>query len=92
MILSCIERKREDSVSLHRAGVATMDDDLEKKIDELKRTEKRLDAVNRQIKEALLAGANVEPGARYVELRLLPGRDPESKNPDDYELVVSHVQ
>jgi hypothetical protein len=53
---------------------------------------KRLDAVNRQIKEALLAGANVEPGRRYAELRLLPGRDPASKNPDDYELVVSHVQ
>ncbi|MCU1239310.1 MAG: hypothetical protein JWO19_5897 [Bryobacterales bacterium] len=68
-----------------------MDDDLKEKMDELRRMEKALDVKKRAMKEELLAGATVEPGDVYVELRLLPGRDPASKNPDDYDLVVGYV-
>ena len=39
------------------------------------------------IKRALLSGAIVEPGRR-LRLRLLPGCDSASKNPDDYVLLV----
>jgi len=71
--------------------------DLKKKIEmkgleeDLRRLEKERENLERTIKERLLAGATIEPGVRRVELRLLPGRDPESKNPDDYALVVSFV-
>ena len=64
---------------------------LERKQRELARTQKELAAMQRSLKESLLAGAKVEPGARYAELRLLPDRDPSSKNPDDYELIVSYI-
>jgi len=43
------------------------------------------------MKEQLLAGASIESGDVYAELRLLPGRDPSSKNPDDYDLILSYV-
>jgi hypothetical protein len=68
------------------------------KLEELGRREKslrtqqrELQRVRRKMKEELLAGATIEPGALYAELRLLPGRDPSSKDPDDYELIFSHV-
>jgi hypothetical protein len=63
-------------------------DDLEKKIEELKAEFKKRET---RIKKELLAGATIEHGAHYAELRLLPGRNPNSKNPDDYELVISFV-
>jgi hypothetical protein len=44
--------------------------------------------VKREMKKQILAGATIEPGA---ELRLLPGRDSSSKDPDDYDLIFSHV-
>ena len=75
-----------------------MDDDLKKKLEELRRIEKRLradqrelDDLHRKMKEQLLAGATIEPGDLYAELRLLPGRDSSSKNPDDYDLICSYV-
>ena len=70
-------------------------EDLKKKLEELGRREKRLrtqqrelDSVKREMKKQILTGATIEPGA---ELRLLPGRDSSSKDPDDYELIFSHV-
>lgn len=82
----------------HGVKIPTMDDrfrnelrDLERKQRELTRAQEELAAKQRRLKESLLAGAAVEPGARHAELRLLPGRDPSSKNPDDYELIVSFV-
>jgi hypothetical protein len=73
-------------------------EDLKKKLEELGRREKRLgtqqrelDSVKREMKKQLLAGATIEPGGLYAELRLLPGRDPSSKDPDDYDLILSHV-
>ena len=73
-------------------------EDLKKKLAALERKEKRLraeqrglDSMKREMKKQLLAGATIEPGAVCVELRLLPGRDPSSKNPDDYDLILSHV-
>ena len=75
-----------------------MDDDFKKKLDELGRIEERLraeerelDTEKRKMKEQLLAGATVEPGHLYAELRLLSGRDPASKNPDDYDLILGYV-
>jgi hypothetical protein len=75
-----------------------MDDDLKKKLKELRRMEERLradkrelDEMHRKMKEQLLAGGTVEPGDLCAELRLLPGRDPASKNPDDYDLIISYV-
>lgn len=75
-----------------------MNDDLKKRLEELARMEKRLrteqrelDALQRRMKEQLLAGAAVEPGDLHAALRLLPGRDPSSKNPDDYELILGYV-
>ena len=75
-----------------------MADNIKEKIEELKRLEEDLrrlerdcESRKRAIKEQLLAGAIVEPGAHYAELRLLPGREPGSRNPDDYALVVSSV-
>jgi hypothetical protein len=73
-------------------------EDLKKKLEELGRREKRLsteqrelESVKREMKKRLLAGATIEPEALYAELRLLPGRDPSSKDPDDYDLILSHV-
>ncbi len=70
-------------------------EDLKKKLEELGRREKRLrtqqrelDSVKREMKKQILAGATIEPG---VELRKLPGRDPSSKDPDDYDLIFSQV-
>ena len=75
-----------------------MTDDVKKKIKELKRLEEDLrrleqerESLERAIKERLLAGATIEPGARDIELRTLPGREPGSKNPDDYALIISLV-
>jgi len=75
-----------------------IDDDLKKRLEELQRMRERLrreqrefSAMNKRMKEQLLAGATVEPGGIYAELRLLPGRDPSSKNPDDYELILGYV-
>jgi hypothetical protein len=75
-----------------------MSDDLKKKVEELKRIEERLrrgerelDNLRREMKEQLLAGAIIESGDLYAELRLLPGRDPASKNPDDYDLILLYV-
>jgi hypothetical protein len=65
--------------------------DLKRRERDLARAKEKLAALQKQLKEDLLADAGVEPGARYAELRLLPGRDPSSKNPDDYELIVSFV-
>jgi hypothetical protein len=65
--------------------------DLERKQRELTRAQEELAAIQRRLKESMLAGAMVETGARHAELRLLPGRDSSSKNPDDYELIVSFV-
>jgi hypothetical protein len=73
-------------------------DDLAKKFQGIKRMERELQRrtqqrarAERTIKDELLTGATIELGNRYAELRLLPGRDPASKNPDDYDLVVSFV-
>jgi len=73
-------------------------EDLKKKLEELGRREERLrnqqrelDSMKGEIKKQLLAGATIEPGTLYAELRLLPGRDPSSKDPDDYDLILSHV-
>lgn len=52
----------------------------------------RLGGARNRLKEKLLAGARLEPGRLVAELRRLPGRNPASVNPDDYELVVSHLQ
>jgi hypothetical protein len=75
-----------------------MADDLKKDLADLRRLEERLNAserelvrVRRKMKEDLLAGATIENGDLYAELRLLPGRDPTSKNPDDYDLIISYV-
>ncbi|HEY6126850.1 MAG TPA: hypothetical protein VIW23_01595 [Candidatus Acidoferrum sp.] len=75
-----------------------MDDQLRARLDELRRMERdlrrqerELEAHHRRIKEQLLAGDTVEPGEFYAQLRLLPGRDPASKNPDDYELDLGYV-
>lgn len=68
-----------------------MDDDLEKKLAEMRRLEQKLASVRKKMKVDLLAGATIEPGGLYAELRLLPGRDPSSKDPDDYDLIVSWV-
>lgn len=75
-----------------------MTDDLKQKLRELERQELELQRIEqelavrrRAIKEALIAGLPIEPGAYYAELRLLPGRDPDSRDPDDYDLVVSLV-
>ena len=73
-------------------------DDLAKKFQGIKRMERELQRLTqeraraeRTIKDELLTGATIELGNRYAELRLLPGRDAASKNPDDYDLVVSFV-
>lgn len=71
-------------------------DDLRKELREMRRLEQEMRRVEvelrrsqRKLKQDLLAGATIEPGVYYAELRLLPGRDPASKDPDGYELVVS---
>lgn len=70
-------------------------EDLKKKLEKLGRREERLriqqralDSAKREMKKQLLAGATIESG---VELCLLPGRDSSSKNPDDYDLILSRV-
>jgi hypothetical protein len=54
----------------------------------LRTQQRELDSVKREMKKQLLGGATIEPGA---ELRLLLGRDPSSRDPDDYDLILSHV-
>jgi len=75
-----------------------MSADLKKKLEEqgrienrLRREERKLANLRRAMKEQLLAGASIESGDVYAELRLLPGRDPSSTNPDDYDLILSYV-
>jgi hypothetical protein len=75
-----------------------MSADLKKKLEELgrienrlRREERKLADLRRAMKEQLLAGASIESGDVYAEVRLLPGRDPSSKNPDDYDLILSYV-
>jgi hypothetical protein len=75
-----------------------VDDDLKQRLKELRRIEERLrtdqqelDDLHKKMKEQLLAGATVEPGDVYAELRLLLGRDSSSKNPDDYDLILGYV-
>jgi hypothetical protein len=46
---------------------------------------KQHDDQRRQIKAELLGGATFQPG--WAQLKLLSGRDPSSKNPDDYDIV-----
>jgi len=70
-------------------------DDLAKKFQGMKPMERELQRLTqgraraeRTIKDELLPGATIELGNRYAELRLLPGRDPASKNPDGYDLCI----
>jgi hypothetical protein len=72
--------------------------DRKLQIRELIRLEKELRLVEwesrrseRRLKQRLLAGAMMEPGRYYAEVRLRPEKDPASKNPDDYDLVISSV-
>ena len=60
-----------------------MSTNLKKKLEELgrienrlRREERKLADLRRAMKEQLLAGASIESGDVYAELRLLPGRDP----------------
>ena len=76
----------------------TMADDPKNKLAELRRLEgllrtsqQKLATAQRKLKQDPLAGATIEAGDLYAELRLLPGRNPSSKDPDDYDLVVSYV-
>jgi len=75
-----------------------MSADLKKKLEEqgrienrLRREGRKLANLRRAMKEQLLAGASIESGDVYAELRLLPGRDPSSTNPDDYDPILSYV-
>jgi len=81
-----------------RGRILVVNDDLEKKLRDLQRkqreltlAEREVSTMERELKANLLAGATVDPGTRCVELRVLPGRDPSSRNPDDYELVITYV-
>jgi len=89
---------QEQSPLILRQGFYCMSADLKKKLEELgrienrlRREERKLADLRRAMKEQLLAGASIESGNVYAELRLLPGRDPSSKNPDDYDLILSYV-
>ncbi len=78
-----------------------MDDETKRSIDEIEKQLEALQAANkghnefrtqldnlrRQIKTDLLGGATVQPKVLSAQLKLLSGRDPSSKRPDDYDVT-----
>jgi len=57
----------------------------------LRREQREFSAMNKRMKEQLLAGATVDQEASMPNCVFCQGGDPSSKNPGDYELILGYV-